>query len=100
MVVTQGERGAVLVGEATRLRTAAYPVDYVDGTGSGDAFTAGFIHGLLAKADLETCLRWGSGLGASCVRAAGASTGVFTSAELAAFCESRPLAIEILREPT
>jgi sugar/nucleoside kinase (ribokinase family) len=96
VVVTCGEQGAVLISDKLRLRAKAYPVDYVDGTGSGDAFTAGFIHGLLAYADLETCLRWGSGLGASCVRAAGASTGVFTAEELKTFCESQPLTIETL----
>jgi sugar/nucleoside kinase (ribokinase family) len=94
VVITCGEQGAVLIGDKIKLRADAYPIAYVDGTGSGDAFTAGFIHGLLAEADLETCLRWGSALGASCVRAAGASTGVFTAEELKAFCESHPLKIE------
>jgi sugar/nucleoside kinase (ribokinase family) len=94
VVVTCGEQGAVLIGQRTRLRAEAYSIDYIDGTGSGDAFTAGFIHGLLADADLETCLRWGSALGASCVRAAGASTGVFTAEELNAYCATHPLKIE------
>ena len=94
VVVTCGEAGAVLVSETARLQAGAYSIDYIDGTGSGDAFSAGFIHGLLADADWETCLRWGSGLGASCVRAAGASTGVFTAKELAEFHESHPLQIE------
>lgn len=93
VVVTCGEDGAVLFSETTRLRSAAFPIDYIDGTGSGDAFSSGFIHGLLANGDLETCLRWGSALGASAVRTAGASTGVFTSDELNAFCESHPLEI-------
>lgn len=94
VVVTCGEDGAVLLGENARLKAAVYPIDYVDGTGSGDAFSAGFIHGLLAEGDYETCLRWGSALGASAVRTAGASTGVFTAEELNAFCKSHPLAIE------
>ncbi len=96
VIVTCGEEGAVLVGETARLKAGAYPIDYIDGTGSGDAFAAGFIHGLLAGADWETCLRLGSALGASCVRAAGASTGVFTAKELAEFDESHPLRIEPL----
>ena len=43
---------------------------------------------------MKICLRWGSGMGASCVQSAGASTGVFTSEELNAFCEDHPLDIE------
>ncbi len=62
VVVTSGEQGAVLIGETARLKAGAYSIDYIDGTGSGDAFAAGFIHGLLADADWETCLRLGSGL--------------------------------------
>jgi sugar/nucleoside kinase (ribokinase family) len=94
VVVTCGDKGAVLLSESKNLISEAYSVEYVDGTGSGDAFSAGFIHALLADADLETCLRFGSGLGASCVRAAGASTGVFTDPELRAFCESHALKME------
>jgi sugar/nucleoside kinase (ribokinase family) len=100
VVITCGEQGAVLIGEKTRLRADAYPIKYIDGTGSGDAFTAGFIHGLLADAGLETCLRWGSALGASCVRAAGASTGCFTAEELNAFCEEQPLKIQTVGDPS
>lgn len=99
VVITCGENGAVLMSERDRLKADVYPVDYVDGTGSGDAFAAGFIHALLSGADLETCLRLGSALGASCVRAAGASTGVFSNAELLAFCEKHPLRIERLAKP-
>lgn len=94
VVITCGEQGAVLLSDRANLRSDVYSVDYVDGTGSGDAFAAGFVHGLLADQDLETCLRYGSALGASCVRAAGASTGVFNDAELLAFCEKHPLRIE------
>jgi sugar/nucleoside kinase (ribokinase family) len=91
VVITCGDQGAVLLSDEARLRSEVYAVDYVDGTGSGDAFSAGFVHALLSDADLETCLRYGSALGASCVRAAGASTGVFNAAELLAFCDTRPL---------
>ncbi|MCA9070442.1 MAG: carbohydrate kinase family protein [Planctomycetaceae bacterium] len=96
VVVTCGEAGAVLSSENTCLQAGTYPIDYIDGTGSGDAFSSGFIHGVLAERDLETCLRWGSALGASAVRTAGASTGVFTSDELIAFCESQMLSIELI----
>jgi sugar/nucleoside kinase (ribokinase family) len=96
VVVTCGEAGAVLVGDSDRLRCGRYDVEAVDGTGSGDAFAAGYIHGLLRGAPPSECLRLGSALGASCVRAMGATTGVFTADELDAFCRERPLTISPL----
>ncbi len=38
------------VSEALRARLGTYPVDFVDGTGGGDSFDAGYIAGLLVGA--------------------------------------------------
>jgi sugar/nucleoside kinase (ribokinase family) len=92
-VITCGGAGAVLVNAGQRLRAAAYPVEFVDGTGSGDAFVAGYIYGLLNGGDAHACLRSGSALGASCVRTTGATTGVFSAAELETFIAQYPLAM-------
>ncbi len=97
VAITCGETGAVLLSEAGNWQSGRFDVPVVDGTGSGDAFAAGFIHGLLADADPETCLRWGSALGASCVGAVGATTGVFTNEKLREFCEKNSLRIQRLR---
>ncbi|MCH7989009.1 MAG: carbohydrate kinase family protein [Planctomycetes bacterium] len=94
VVITCGEHGAVVVSENLRFRTGCFNVDFVDGTGSGDAFTAGFIHGLLAGDSVRNCIKNGSALGASCVRSAGATTGVFTAEELESFVASQELQIE------
>ena len=94
VVITCGETGAVLQSEAGNWKSGRFDVPVVDGTGSGDAFAAGFIHGLLAEADPETCLQWGSALGASCVGAVGATTGVFTDQALREFCAKNRLAFE------
>ncbi|HLQ46234.1 MAG TPA: PfkB family carbohydrate kinase, partial [Planctomycetaceae bacterium] len=72
----------------------AHPVQFVDGTGSGDAFVAGYVYGLLRGADTQHCVRLGSALGASCVRATGATTGVFNASELEAFVAANVLTIE------
>lgn len=96
VVVTCGGDGAVLVGEAGRLRAGVYPVEFVDGSGCGDAFDAGYIFGLLQGLDAAGCLRWGSALGASCVRAIGTTAGVFTRAEAEKFLAMHELAIEPL----
>jgi sugar/nucleoside kinase (ribokinase family) len=95
-IVTLGDRGAVLVSDDRRLRAEAFPVRFVDGTGGGDAFTAGYITGMLRGLDAEGCLRYASGLGASCVQAIGTTTGVFTQAEAEAFLRQNPLRIERL----
>ena len=77
--------------------SGTYAIDYVDGSGGGDAFDAGFICGLLRDAPLDDCLRLGSALGASCVRAVGTTPGVFTRSECDAFLKANKLPIERLR---
>jgi len=94
VVITRGERGTVLVGDGVRLRAGAYPTTFVGGTGAGDAFDAGYIAGLLAGEDPAGCIRWGSALGASCVRAAGASESVFDRREAEDFMKRHALPVE------
>ena len=94
VIITQGKNGCVLVTDRLRLRAGVYPVEFVGGTGSGDAFDAGYIAGLLAGEDPAGCLRWGSALGASCVRSIGATESVFNRDQAEAFMRENPLEIE------
>ncbi len=96
VVITCGEKGTVLLSDQNRVRAGVNRVEFVDGTGSGDAFDAGYIFGLLQGEDELQCLRLGSALGASCVRAVGATTGVFTASELEEFLRSHDLPISSL----
>jgi sugar/nucleoside kinase (ribokinase family) len=96
VVVTCGERGAVAVSDALRVRLGTYPVTFVDGTGGGDAFDSGYIAGLLGGLPELDCLRLASAVGASCVRAVGTTAGVFTRPEADAFIRSHELAVERL----
>ncbi|MEX0978525.1 MAG: carbohydrate kinase family protein, partial [Pirellulales bacterium] len=96
VVITCGAQGSVVVSGQTRLRVGAYAVEYKGGTGAGDAFDAGFITGLLLGEDLAGCVRWGSAIGASCVRSISATDGVFTRAEAEQFMRAHPLPIEAL----
>jgi sugar/nucleoside kinase (ribokinase family) len=93
-IVTLGDRGSVLVAKGKRLRADAFRVPFVDGSGGGDAFAAGYIGGLLRGLDAEGCLRRASAVGASCVRAIGTTTSVFTREECDAFLEENALRIE------
>jgi sugar/nucleoside kinase (ribokinase family) len=94
VVITRGRQGSVLVSGATRLRAGTFEVDYQGGTGSGDAFDAGFIAGLLRGEDPAGCLAWASAVGASCVRSISATDGVFTRSEAEQFLAQNRLRIE------
>jgi sugar/nucleoside kinase (ribokinase family) len=96
VIITLGDRGAVLVGDKARLRSGTFAVEFVDGSGGGDAFAAGYIAGLLRGMDEAGCLGLASALGASCVRAIGTTTGVFTRTECDAFLRDHQLKIERL----
>jgi sugar/nucleoside kinase (ribokinase family) len=93
-VVTMGSDGAILVSDRVKLRAGVFSVPYVDASGGGDAFDAGFIYGLLHHLEAEDCLRVASALGASCVRSIGTTPGVFTRSECEAFLQEHTLRIE------
>jgi sugar/nucleoside kinase (ribokinase family) len=91
VVITCGQHGSVVGSPSGVFRAVSFPIEFVDGTGSGDAFAAGYVHALLEGRDVTECVRVGSALGASCVRATGATTGVFNAAELDEFLSSHPI---------
>ncbi len=95
-VITLGGGGSVLASGDLRLRAGAFDIPFVDGSGSGDAFDAGFICGLLQGKGPEDCLRIASALGASCVRAVGTTPGVFTRSECEQFLRDHTLTVERL----
>jgi sugar/nucleoside kinase (ribokinase family) len=94
VVITCGGHGTYLLSDRLRLRADVYQVPYVGGTGAGDAFDAGYIAGLLAGEDARRCLEWGSALGASCVRAVGATEAVFDRRQAESFMREHRLHIE------
>ena len=96
VVITGGEQGVHVMQHGLRLRSDAYPTTFRGGTGAGDAFDAGFIAGHLNGLDLRGCLRWGSAMGASCVRSTSATGSVFDRTEALAFMASHALHIEEL----
>jgi sugar/nucleoside kinase (ribokinase family) len=96
VVITRGEQGVISVSDAHRLRLGAYPVEFVDGSGGGDAFNAGYIVGLLEGRSELDCLKLASAVGASCVRAVGTTAGVFTRSEADAFLRKNEVSVEPL----
>lgn len=85
VVVTCGSEGCLVASDEGVFAGGVIPVEPVDGTGSGDAFAAGFIHGLLQQQSLAECVALGTALGAKTVQNLGATGGAMTAAELAAF---------------
>lgn len=92
-VVTCGGDGVVYDGPAGRFQSGVFDVPVVDPTGTGDAFVAGFLYAWLQQLDPVECLKHGSALGASCVQALGATTGVFDEAQLRQFLDEHPLTV-------
>ena len=94
VVITMGNDGAVLHGKEVKLKSGVFNVPYVDGSGGGDAFDAGYMYGMLHDMSPEECLTIASALGASCVRAIGTTPGVFTRTECEEFLRTHSLKIE------
>ena len=75
VVVTLGERGAfAATTNGVRAYAPGHRVKLVDTCGSGDAFTAGFVHELLQEQPLVACLERGNLLGALVATQPGATT--------------------------
>ena len=83
--LTMGESGAYVAGDGYAGHVAAYRADTVDGTGSGDAFSAGLLYGILAGWPLERAARFASAVGALAVTAVGATEGLRDLDETLAF---------------
>jgi len=88
-----GEQGCYLRTAGEELRLPAFRVDSIDGTGSGDAFAAGFLRGYLEGWPLERTGRFANAVGALCTTAMGTTAGVRSFDETLAF-----MATAVLRE--
>ncbi len=85
VVITRGARGSLARCGELVVEAPPFRMESVDDSGAGDAFTAGFITGLLEHWPLQKTLRFASAVGASCTRALGCTAGVFRFEEAVAF---------------
>lgn len=76
VVITQGSRGTLIAEPGRSWTAGVYPINFVDGSGSGDAFAAGYILGLLEGWDTPERLRFASAVGALACTRLGCTTGV------------------------
>jgi ribokinase len=83
VALTLGAEGAVLLEDGEEVaRAAPPPVDAVDGTAAGDAFTAAFLVSWLEGRDPEEALRRGCAAGALAASRFGAQPSLPTAAEV------------------
>ena len=77
-IVKVGKDGALVSphGEEPTLVPAFLVEKPVDTTGAGDSFCSGFLTGLANGWDMVKAAQFGNGVGAHCVQALGASTGI------------------------
>ena len=91
VVVKVGEHGSVIVrGRHSELVDPHEVDDVIDQTGAGDAFTAAFVHAVLAGADLREAARLGNIAGAIAATELGAQGRLVTAAELAELAGGPP----------
>lgn len=71
--VTRSEKGSVIVRGAENVTQEAFPVErLVDTTGAGDAYSAGFLFGLVSGKSLQDCAKLGSYCASAVIQQIGA----------------------------
>lgn len=83
VVLTLGAAGAAYADrDGLRLEVGAPPVDAVDTTAAGDAFTGALAVAWALGRPVEEALRWACAAGAACAQRRGASSSLPTEAEI------------------
>ncbi|HTS35045.1 MAG TPA: ribokinase [Candidatus Solibacter sp.] len=88
VVLTLGERGAMLISDSTCRHFPAVEVHAVDTTGAGDAFNAGLATALAHRADLEAAVEFAVTIGGMAVTKEGVIPSLPTRAEVVAWCRA------------
>jgi sugar/nucleoside kinase (ribokinase family) len=96
VAITLGAKGVVVGTQKETLLAGVFAVDVVDPSGSGDAFDAGFIIGMLEGWDLARTVEFASAIGASACTQRGCTPGVFTREEAFGFIERRDFPIRLM----
>ncbi|MEM2921343.1 MAG: carbohydrate kinase family protein, partial [Candidatus Bathyarchaeia archaeon] len=82
VAVKLGKEGCYVTDGQLEYWIKAYSVKAVDATGAGDAFCAGFLHGLIEGEDIETCGRLGNLVASKKLTRTGARNGLPRREEL------------------
>jgi len=89
VVIKLGNKGCYLRESKTSKEVIIQPykVNAVDTTGAGDSFCAGFITGIVKEMPFEKCGQFANAVGAHCVSAMGATTGIKPLSDILTFME-------------
>ena len=90
-VIKLGKDGCFIKSaEGKKYFVPAYKVENaLDTTGAGDSFVAGFLIGMTKGMSLYECGQFANAVGANCVMAYGASTGIHSFSQIQEFIENR-----------
>ncbi len=91
VVIKLGSRGCYLreTKDSEGVVVPCYKVKAIDTTGAGDSFCAGFLSGMAKGLSFTECGRFANAVGAHCVQAMGATTGIRSYEEIVAFMEAQ-----------
>ncbi|QIK65263.1 sugar kinase [Nocardioides sp. HDW12B] len=90
VAVTAGGDGALVVSADEAVAVPAYDVTVVDTTGCGDAFSAGYLAGVLAGRSPVAAAAWGNAAAAQVAQGLGTDHGDYDLATVAAYAEQSP----------
>jgi ribokinase len=82
LIITMGGAGCVLVTRSSRSAFKAFPIEAVDATGAGDAFTAAYAVMDMVGADASECVQVANVAGALATRKLGSRSSLATLNEI------------------
>jgi sugar/nucleoside kinase (ribokinase family) len=83
VVITDGDNGSFVQDQNDEFHhVESIKVDVVEKTGAGDAYTAGFLAGILNNEPLEEAMHWGTQDSASVIQKIGAEEGLLSKTGL------------------
>lgn len=89
IVRTQGEKGCTVFTKSEKKEYSGFKVKYIDPTGAGDAFAAGFIYGYMKGWDMNRTADFANACGALATTQYGARSVVLTVEEVKKFIKSQ-----------
>ena len=90
VVIKLGSRGCYMreTKDSQPVIIPCFKVKAVDTTGAGDSFCAGFLSAMAKGLSFEQCGRFANAVGAHCVMAMGATTGIKSFEEINEFIDT------------
>lgn len=88
VAITLGSKGSLVSDGKNQIKIPPHKVKVVDTTGAGDAFSAGFITGILENQELEVCGKMGNATAAIKIQQLGAREGLPSRDILEKFLEN------------